>query len=349
MNLDFYPLLTQDGSIGLFNTKVDDIYHSSYGAYNEALEKFILPSKLVEKLKKKSSIKILDICYGMGYNSKCAIEKILQQDFEGEIFIDALEIDFYVVAFSLICKNEPFDFDIWNFLDFSVFQNQKILNAVFEIIEHDKFTNFLSSEKVDFFKNNKNQLYLNIGKTSKNSNLHNIYYMYLSARNIQNVKPPPKRLKIDLSIHLGDGREVLTRLKGNYDLVFLDAFTPAKLPTLWSVDFFVKLKELLVPDGNITTYSNSAAIRNGMIEAGLFIGKTSQGTIALKNPSSNIICLDEKDIGLLQTKAGIPFYDPNLNLTGEEILQLRKKIIETSDKQSSSQFLKKYQNKKLRL
>lgn len=349
MDLDFYPVQTQDGSTGLFNTKVDDIYHSSYGAYTEALTKFITPSGLINKLKDKSSIKILDICYGMGYNSKCVIEKILQTDFVGEIFIEALEIDFYVVAFSLICKNEPFDFDIWDFLDFSIFQKQEILDAIFEIIENKKFINFLCLDKVDFFKNNKKSLYENIGRVENNSNLHNIYYMYVSRRNIKSKESSNKRPKINLSIHLGDARETLPRLEGNYDLIFLDAFTPIKLPTLWSVEFFKKLKDLLNSNGNITTYSNSAAIRNGMIEAGFLIGKTSQGTIAFKNPSSEIICLDEKSLGLLQTKAGIPFYDPYLNSSGEEILQLRKKMIESSEKQSSSQFLKKYQNKKLHL
>lgn len=349
MGLNFYPIKTNDGSTGLFNTEVDDIYHSSYGAYTEALTKFIIPSGLTEKLKAKKTIRILDICFGMGYNSKCAIEKILQNNFEGEVFIDALENDFYVVAFSLICKNELFDFDIWDFLDFSIFQNHKILDFIFKILEDDKFADFLDSQKADFFKNNKKVLYKSIGDDLKSSNLHNIYYKYLSYRNIQKVNTPQNNPKISLFMHLIDAREAVVSLSGNYDFIFLDAFTPAKLPTLWTVEFFARLKDLSSPDGNITTYSNSAAVRNGMIEAGLFIGKTEQGTIAFQNPCSEIIPLDEKSLGLLQTKAGIPFYDLNLNLSGKEILRQREKMIKESDRQSSSQFLKKYQNKKIRL
>jgi len=35
--------LTQDGSIGLYDTELDEIFHSKYGAKKEAFEKFIEP------------------------------------------------------------------------------------------------------------------------------------------------------------------------------------------------------------------------------------------------------------------------------------------------------------------
>ena len=135
-------------------------------------------------------------------------------------------------------------------------------------------------------------------------------------------------------------------LEGTYDFIFLDAFTPTKLPTLWSVEFFRELYKLLNSKGNITTYSNSAAVRNGMIESGFFVGKTEKGTIAFKDKSLLTNPLDEKSLGLLKTRAGIPFYDKNLNSTAEDILALRKKMIAESDLQSSSKFLKNYTKNK---
>ncbi len=68
-----YPYFTNDGSVGLFSPDADDIYHSTYGALTEAYEKFILPSNIKDFLKKNNEIKILDICFGIGYNSKSII------------------------------------------------------------------------------------------------------------------------------------------------------------------------------------------------------------------------------------------------------------------------------------
>ncbi len=343
MELNFYPVITNDGSIGLFNTEVDDIYHSSKGAYTEAIEKFIAPSSLKQKLKEVKTFNFLDICFGIGYNSMCAIEKILETNFEGIVYIDALEIDYHVVAFSILKKNKPFKFDILSFLDFSIFENLELFDSIFKIIEDKNFDNFLCPNKIDFFIKNKNVLYKNIHHPQKSSYLHNIYYRYVSERNNETAQTPQNNCKISLLVHLADARQKVSIMETKYDLIFLDAFTPIKLPTLWSVEFFKVLNDLLTDEGNITTYSNSAAIRNGMLEAGLFIGKTEFGTIAYKNIPNNFLPLDEKSLGLMQTKAGIPFYDPELNESGEEILSRRKKMIEISQKQSSSQFLKKYQ------
>ena len=74
---ELYPYFTNDGSVGLFSPSADDIYHSTYGALTEAYEKFILPSNINNFLKKNSEIKILDICFGIGYNSKSLINYFL--------------------------------------------------------------------------------------------------------------------------------------------------------------------------------------------------------------------------------------------------------------------------------
>ncbi len=65
-----YPYFTNDGSVGLFSPDADDIYHSTYGALSEAYEKFILPADLKNYFQKNSEVKILDICFGIGYNTK---------------------------------------------------------------------------------------------------------------------------------------------------------------------------------------------------------------------------------------------------------------------------------------
>lgn len=75
---EFHPYFTNDGSVGLYNAEFDDIYHSASGALNEAYEKFIYPIEF-DKLLKKESIKVLDICYGIGYNSKSFLNYLFEK------------------------------------------------------------------------------------------------------------------------------------------------------------------------------------------------------------------------------------------------------------------------------
>ena len=57
-----------------------------------------------------------------------------------------------------------------------------------------------------------------------------------------------------------------------------------------------------------------------MREVGFFLGRTKYGTIAYKQDNINKIPLDDRALGLLDTRAGIPFYDSNLSSSKEEIL-----------------------------
>lgn len=67
---NFCPYFTNDGSVGLFSPDADDVYHSTYGALTEAYEKFIIPADFENFFKNNFQIKILDLCFGIGYNTK---------------------------------------------------------------------------------------------------------------------------------------------------------------------------------------------------------------------------------------------------------------------------------------
>ena len=73
----FIPYITADGSVGLYNSNVKDIYHSATGALSEALDKFVNPVDF-DMLISKDNIKVLDICYGIGYNSKAFLNFITE-------------------------------------------------------------------------------------------------------------------------------------------------------------------------------------------------------------------------------------------------------------------------------
>lgn len=88
---ELYPYFTNDASVGLFSPDADDIYHSTYGALTEAYEKFILPSNLNSFLKNNNEIKILDICFGIGYNSKSFLNYILDFLYNETIYTDKIK------------------------------------------------------------------------------------------------------------------------------------------------------------------------------------------------------------------------------------------------------------------
>lgn len=61
---------TADGSATLFSPHFKQYYHSLSGAKEEAVKKYVEPCKIAER----DSISILDVCFGLGYNSAAAID-----------------------------------------------------------------------------------------------------------------------------------------------------------------------------------------------------------------------------------------------------------------------------------
>ena len=60
-------IITKDGSVTFHNEYFDETYHSTTGAIEEAFEKFAKPAGI------KPGFRILDICFGLGYNSLAAL------------------------------------------------------------------------------------------------------------------------------------------------------------------------------------------------------------------------------------------------------------------------------------
>lgn len=446
---DFYPYFTNDGSVGLFSPSDDDIYHSTYGAATEAYEKFIFPADLEKHFFDNEQIKVLDICFGIGYNSKSFLNYFLeiQKNFSiknnkckkilseynvqiytnnnigtkcndkiyvdnisdknlnntlyeskknsldnFKIYIKAIDTDkilAYLSPFILSngkipAKNYklPFKNDkISHFLDqednkktkknlnsgmrslikYPDSLNVVLLNKIIEnypdILQNFELAQILSDKKYkqyftpyilglfDFYKY----------KAGYNSSvqglsyfLHNIYYKYLSKRHkMASNSLLSKNFCFDLKIR--DARAELLDDKNVYDFVFLDAFTPAKCPCLWTVDFFKLLFEHLNENGMILTYSNSAAIRNAFLSAGFYVGKIFNpsankytGTIAVKNQALIKHELSEYDLGLVKTRAGIFYRDENFNASNEAIIAVHKQDVENSKLISSSKYIKTY-------
>jgi tRNA U34 5-methylaminomethyl-2-thiouridine-forming methyltransferase MnmC len=72
--LSLFP--TDDGSVTFWSETFQETFHSSHGAKHEAEAKFVIPAKIAEKAQTQTELNILDVCYGLGYNSADAIATV---------------------------------------------------------------------------------------------------------------------------------------------------------------------------------------------------------------------------------------------------------------------------------
>ncbi len=430
---ELYPYFTNDGSVGLFSPDADDIYHSTYGALTEAYEKFILPADFEKYFSNHNKIKILDICFGIGYNTKSFLnyfyEKIFckndiaknnyietidtnnntynatldtdnknsknldhehldseklstendNSNLKPEIYIKAIDTDKtlaflspFIVTGKRFWRREKIKFQqekiekmlkknsapkIWINDEINIILLLKIIENHPEILEDTEITRLLASSKYSRYFSGYMRRYFAFKKTKickytplklLSAYLHNIYYRYISKRQKKALNAL-KLLDFNFDLKIDDARKVLLTDNNIYNFVFLDAFTPAKCPCLWTVDFLRLLYSHLDVDGMILTYSNAANIRSAFLEAGFYVGKIYNaqagkftGTIAVKNKSLIKNELSEYDLGLLKTKAGIFYRDENLTGLNEAIVAAHKKEVETSTRISSSKFIKQW-------
>lgn len=88
--------LTQDGSYTLYSGEYDECYHSTKdGALNESLHKHVIPA--FSFAPKKSKLTILDICFGLGYNTFATIYYCMQNGIKIKLEIFSPELDLRLV------------------------------------------------------------------------------------------------------------------------------------------------------------------------------------------------------------------------------------------------------------
>lgn len=136
---------------------------------------------------------------------------------------------------------------------------------------------------------------------------------------------------IDINVYIEDARQSVQNLKDNtYDAIFLDPFSQNMAPELFSLEFFKEFRRIIKDTGIVATYTSSAPVRAGFIEADFFIGlgpifgRKQGGTLA--SPSQEMLdtSLPKNDeIRIALSDVGIPFRDPGLNNSSDYILDKR--------------------------
>ena len=283
-------IITEDGSISFRSEKFNENFHSKAGAYYETKNKFINPSRL--KRFQNKSINVLDICFGIGYNSALLFENL-------KIELSTLN---------------------WYGLDI----DKRPLNCA---LSDKKFNNLWSPKVIEIL---------------TSLNLKGLY----------------KNKMFDCSLVIGDARkEILNIPKGiNFDLIFLDGFSPQKCPEIWSYEFLSQLKNKIKHEGYLITYTSAAAVRKSLKNLGFNLfnilptlsnkNHWSDGTLATFDNQQNnpyIKQLSEMEIEHLNTKASIPYRDPTGEMLSKEILEIREKEQQFSKLLNTNSWRKKWE------
>ena len=215
------PILTKDGTFTMHSSIFDECYHSvNDGALSESLKKHIIPAfSLLPDIKE---INILDICFGLGYNTLATLFYIKQNSINKKIKIFSPEIDEALIE-SLREFEYPKEFEEFRDIILTLADNKK-------------------------YKSN----------------------------------------NISIELYIGDARDMIKRLIEKdikIDIIYQDAFSPKKNPTLWTLEYFSDIKALSKEHTIITTYSSATAVRMGMYLNGFKIYQTPSsdvrvGTIA---------------------------------------------------------------------
>jgi tRNA U34 5-methylaminomethyl-2-thiouridine-forming methyltransferase MnmC len=285
MTAQFEPYPTDDGSYTFFSPEFGQTFHSKFGARQESIYKYAIPTLLVAK-SQRGRLRILDVCYGLGYNSAAALATIWGANANCQVEIIALELDRAVplsaIEHSLLTEWE-----------------QPILQLLTQLVE----TGSIESDRL--------QAELIFGDA---------------------------RQTIDIAI----AREFQA------DAIFLDPFSPAACPQLWTVEFIDRVAKCCAADGIIATYSCAAAVRAAMLAAGLSIGdsspvgRKSPGTIA-SFKTDLLPPLSTQELEHLQTRAAIPYRDPNLVDSMNAIIDRRELEQENCGLEPTSQWKKRWQ------
>ena len=283
----FSPQLTNDGSFTFFCEEIGEAFHSTQGAKQEAQLKFVEPCQLATKAQ-QPLLRILDVCYGLGYNSASALERIWGSNPHCSVELIALELNPTVpraaIAYDLLRG--------WK---------QPIPELLAELA---------TSGTVET--------------------------QYFQAQ-----------------LLLGDARTTIKQLLAlafQAEAIFLDPFSPPRCPQLWTVEFIQQLASCCSTTGKIATYSCAAAVRRALLVSGLQISENLQvgnrqpGTVASFS-AADLEPLSRRSQEHLQTRAAVPYRDPQLSDPAPVILHRRRLEQAASSLEPTSQWKKRWVKK----
>lgn len=285
-------VVTEDGSITCRDSETKELYHNRAGAYTEALVNFVEPLDL-QGLCRSAEIVVMDVCFGLGYNTWVFLEKICDQLSRTpepqktlSIRVIGLEIDNGIIRRIPACLADPRLQRIGRLFagDMPRFENGDF--GVYRCGSSDHAGGGVTVE------------------------------LTLAREDLRKAVP-----------------RLAGEMAGAVDVIFHDPFSPGKHPELWTTDIFSCYRSLMKhPSGRVVTYSAATAVRSGFVNAGFDIcrtaavGKKSGGTMAYipgQSRPMNTLALAEDESAKLMTASAVPYRDGTFASARLEILKRR--------------------------
>jgi tRNA 5-methylaminomethyl-2-thiouridine biosynthesis bifunctional protein len=79
--------------------------------------------------------------------------------------------------------------------------------------------------------------------------------------------------RVQLTLLAGDARELLPQLEARADALFLDGFSPARNPEMWSPEVVRELARLAAPGATLATWTVAGGVRAALADAGFPVEK----------------------------------------------------------------------------
>jgi len=76
---------------------------------------------------------------------------------------------------------------------------------------------------------------------------------------------------VRVAVIIGDARTTLPQWQGKADAWYLDGFSPAKNPELWSSDLMAEVARHTAPQGSFATYTAAGHVRRALADAGFTV------------------------------------------------------------------------------
>lgn len=127
------------------------------------------------------------------------------------------------------------------------------------LIQQLNYSDWMNDDQRDIF----NQMH--ICEWNKKNNLDKHFSLQKFHTNIEDIAKHP-----------------LSKMTNHFDLVYMDAFDPAKQPELWTIDVFTVLYQIMKDGASIVTYSSKGDVKRAMRAAG-FIVERLQGPIGKRH------------------------------------------------------------------
>jgi tRNA U34 5-methylaminomethyl-2-thiouridine-forming methyltransferase MnmC len=307
---------TEDGSLSIRDEATGELHHNRAGAFEEALVNYVQPSGVLfapDLCGKDSVLRVLDVCFGLGYNSFVLLAALAQ--------VRPLFKTVHILGIE---------------------QDADIVQLIPEILRYNKFrplTQHVNISEFTAFGEHK----FAIGETQ----------VALEIVQGDVRKEVPAMLERESFDHSpgtprGNGKGAGNHAR-EWDMIFHDPFSPKRLPELWTIDLFQCYFEMLhARAGKVLTYSAAAAVRGAMKSVGFWVfrstalGGKSGGTVGSINirqhASGNpyMFALNEGENAKCSSASGIPYRDETFIASSADI-RVRRLVEQVEFHQSRKQ------------